>query len=90
MEEPPSGEINLKLFEANETGFAGLFNFNQWAHFPNEKLKDKALYRMPFFRQLHEVTLVDNHLISTSSLVNKISTIYKGSCNKKFSCKIEI
>ena len=61
-EETPTGEINLKLFEANETGFAGLFDLNQWAHLPNEKLKDKALLECHFSDNCTKLRWWTNHL----------------------------
>jgi HAMP domain-containing protein len=41
----------LTLIEAQEQGFAGLFQLNQWAHLPEEKFKNKPFIECQFIDQ---------------------------------------
>lgn len=53
MDRLSSGHLTLTLLEAQEQGFAGLFQLNQWAHLPHEELKDKSFIECQFIDQYH-------------------------------------
>ena len=79
MEETPTGEFNIKLFEANEPGFAGLFNLNQWVQLPNEKLKNKALLECHFWDHCTKLRWWTNHLFPPLVWSIKSQQFIKGS-----------
>lgn len=47
----PFCDLMLMLFEAQEQGFSGLFQLNQWAYLPKQELKDKAFIECQFVDQ---------------------------------------
>ncbi len=48
---PPSCDLILTLLEAQEQGFAGLFQLNQWVHLPKKEFKDKSFIECQFIDQ---------------------------------------
>lgn len=53
IERPLSCDLMLTLLEAQEQGFAGLFQLNQWAYLPNKEFKDKPFIECQFVDQYH-------------------------------------
>lgn len=43
-----SQDMQLTLIEADDQGFAGLFQLNQWVHLPKEELENKAFIQCQF------------------------------------------
>lgn len=48
IDRPSSSDLMVTLLEAQEQGFAGLFQLNQWAHLPHEELKNKSFIECQF------------------------------------------
>lgn len=53
VERPPFCDLMLTLFEAQESGFTGLFQLNQWIHLSKEELKNKAFIECQLVDQYH-------------------------------------
>ncbi len=48
VERPSNVDLDLTLLEAQDQGFTGLFQLNQWAYLPKEELKNKAFIECQF------------------------------------------
>jgi HAMP domain-containing protein len=51
IDQPSNGDLTLTLLEAQEPGFAGLFQLNQWMYLPQNELKNKAFIECQFIDQ---------------------------------------
>lgn len=48
IDRSPSNDLTLTLLEAQDQGFPGLFQLNQWAHLPKGELRNKAFIECQF------------------------------------------